>query len=127
MVHARTYSEQSNVEYHVGWSNQCVEYWFILHFDYYDADNDRKYYRKYLHSKFKELGWNRYEKNNSELFDILSYKGNPRQAINWAKQRLASCSGLTDSQSVPATRIHELVEELAIYLPDDLRARYMRE
>ena len=119
--------KQSDVVYRVGWSNQCVEYWFILHFDFYIADNDRKYYRRYLHRKFRELGWNRYEKNNSELFDILSYMGNPLQAISWAKQRLVSCSGLTDSQSVPATRIHELIEELATYLPDDLRKRYLGE
>jgi len=118
-------SMQSDVEYRVGWSNQCIEYWFILHFDFYISNNDRKFYRKYLHRKFKELGWHRYEKNNIELFDILSNEGNPRQAISWAKQRLASCSGLTDSQSVPATRIHELIEELAEYLPFGFKERYL--
>ena len=118
-------NSQTDVIYRAGWSNQCIEYWFILHFDFYEADNDRKYYRRYLSQKFKELGWTKYEKNNAELFDLLSWHGNPRQAINWAKQRLASCTGYTDAQSVPATRIHELVEELAKYLPDDLRPRFL--
>ena len=115
---------QADVVYRVGWSNQCIEYWFILHFDYYDSDNDRKYYRKYLHKKFREIGWNKYEKNNEELFELLSRHGNPQQAINLAKLRLSECKGCTDSQSVPATKVHELVEELAVYLPDDIRNRY---
>jgi len=118
---------QNDVVYHAGWSNQCIEYWFILHFDYYDSDNDRKYYRKYLHKKFKDLGWNRYEKNNEELFILLSLHGNPNQAIEWAKQRLNILTGLTDSQSVPATKVHELVEELAIFFPDDLRSKYIKK
>ena len=56
-VGAETLNRQQNdVVYKVAWSNQCIEYWFILHFAYYTSDNDRKDYRKFLHSKFKELG-----------------------------------------------------------------------
>ena len=116
---------QNDVTYHVAWSNQCIEYWFILHFDFYDSDNDRKYYSSYLHDKFKQIGWSRYKKNDEELFTRLSFSGNPRQAIRWAKQRLVDLSGKTDSDSVPATKVHELVESLALYLPDELKARYL--
>ena len=84
---------QSDVEYCTGWSNQCIEYWFILHFDFYDSNNDRKYYRNFLNKKFKKLGWHKYQKNNDRLFEILSRHGNPQQAISWAKQRLDCCSG----------------------------------
>ncbi|MCL2046225.1 MAG: RloB family protein [Oscillospiraceae bacterium] len=118
---------QSSVEYRVAWSNQCIEYWFMLHFDYYDSDNDRKYYRAFLHKQFKKLGWQKYEKNNAELFKILTFQGNPKQAINWAKERINLCIGYTDSLSVPATKVHELVEELANYLPDEIRVRYINE
>ena len=118
---------QSDVVYRVGWSNQCIEYWFILHFDFYDVDNDRKYYRQYLNKKFKELVGYKYEKNNDKLFDLLSQYGNPRQAIIWAEDRLVSCKGNTDSQSVPATKVHELVKELAKYLPDNLKNKYIDE
>jgi len=117
---------QKDVTYHVGWSNQCIEYWFILHFDYYDSDNDRKYYRKYLHEKFRELGWSKYEKNNTELFCVLSQYGNPRQAIAWAKRRLDTFSGRTDSQSAPATKVYELIEELSNFLPEPLRGKYIK-
>lgn len=118
-------SQQDNVVYHVAWSNQCIEYWFILHFAFYTADNDRKDYRKFLHSKFKELGWTKYEKNNEELFQIMTNKGNPKQAIAWANKRLTECSGLSDTASVPATKVHLLVQELAKYLPDTIRSRYL--
>ena len=119
--------KQSDVEYRVAWSNQCIEYWFILHFDYYDSDNDRKYYRKYLHNKFRQLGWPKYEKNNEELFIILSQHGNPRQAIKWARQRIIDLEGYTDAESAPATRVHELIEELSKFLPDEIRLKYSLE
>jgi len=116
-----------NVKYNVGWSNQCIEYWFILHFNFYDINNDRKYYIEFLNKRFKKLGIGKYKKNSAETFEILQNKGNPKQAISWAKQRLGECSGLTDSQSAPATKAHELVEELARFLPDDLRYKYITD
>jgi hypothetical protein len=63
-------------------------------------------------------------KNNVNLFIILSQHGNPRQAIKWAKQRMIELSGRTDSDSVPATKVHELVEELARFLPEDIGVKY---
>lgn len=120
-------SQQSKVVYNVAWSNQCIEYWFILHFSYYDSDNDRKYYRQFLHKKFKELGWTRYEKNNEELFEIMTYKGDPKNAIKFAERRIAECNGENDTKSVPATKVHLLVKELAKYLPDDIRNRYIKD
>ena len=113
------------VEYHAAWSNQCIEYWFILHFDYYTSDNDRKFYMSYLNRKFKNLGFTKYKKNNDKLFEILTHHGNPIQAIKRAKRRLEELRGCTDSQSAPATRVYELVEELSGYLPDDFRVKYI--
>jgi len=120
-------NNNQNVKYNVGWSNQCIEYWFILHFSFYDVNNDRKYYMQFLDNKFKELGIGKYRKNNTETFEVLQSMGNPKQAISWAKQRLNKCSGLTDSQSAPATKVHELVEELARFLPEDLRNKYITD
>ena len=116
---------QSKVRYHVAWSNQCIEYWFILHFDWYTSNNDRKKYRAYLHKKFATFGYQRYEKDNAQLFDVLTEYGDPKQAIQRAKQRLSECAGRTDSDSVPATKVHLLVSELAKYLPDDLKSKYL--
>ena len=111
--------------YNVAWSNQCIEYWFLLHFTFYDADNDRSRYIEVLNNKFRELGLTRYEKNNTELFEIMTERGNPKRAIDWAEKRLNACSGLTDSDSVPATKVHLLVKSLAQYLPDELQKKYL--
>ncbi len=118
-------NKQTSVKYFVAWSNQCIEYWFILHFDYYDSDNDRKYYRQFLHKKFKELGWDYYEKNNQDLFNILVSKGNPKLAIKYAKKRIKECDGLSDAESVPATNVHELVMELAKFLPEEMKCKIL--
>lgn len=118
-------TQRSDVQYYVAWSNECIEYWFILHFEFYESNTTRKDYRKFLHKKFAELGWVRYEKNNSELFDILTKFGNPKRAIKWAQQRLDACAGKSDSNSVPATKVHLLIQELANYLPDDVRSKYI--
>lgn len=118
-------TQQNKVRYYVAWSNQCIEYWFILHFAYYYADNSRKDYRRFLHTKFKELGWTRYEKNNEELFSIMTDKGNPKQAIKHAERRLVDLKGKSDTACVPATKVHLLVKELAKYLPDEIRVKYL--
>ena len=116
---------QNKVKYCVAWSNQCVEYWFILHFDYYVSDNDRKFYREYLHKKFKDIGWGKYEKNNEELFKILLEKGDPKLAIRYAKKRLDEFKGCTETNSSPATKVYMLVEELAKYLPEEIKYKFL--
>ena len=45
------------LQYHVAWSNECIEFWFILHFDYYTANNHRTEYISFLNNKFQELDW----------------------------------------------------------------------
>jgi len=55
----------------------------------------------------------------------MTEKGNPKQAIRWAERRLEECSGLTDTESVPATKVHLLIRTLAQYLPENLRDKYL--
>jgi len=35
------------------------------------------------------------------------------------------CCGKSDTASAPATKVYELVEELAKYLPEDIKKRYL--
>lgn len=44
-----------NLQYHCAWSNECIEFWFLLHFAYYTANNHRTEYISFLNDKFKEL------------------------------------------------------------------------
>lgn len=118
-------NSQEDVKYKVAWSNQCIEYWFILHFNYYDSDNDRKFYMKNLTSNFKAKRLPKYEKNDQDIFGKLTYKGDPKLAIKYAKRRIDECRGKSQAESSPATTVFELVEELAKYLPEGIKERYI--
>ena len=41
-----------DVQYYAAWSNECIEFWFMLHFAYYTANNHRSEYKKFLNEKF---------------------------------------------------------------------------
>lgn len=47
--------QNPNLQYHCAWSNECIEFWFLLHFAYYTANNHRTEYISFLNDKFKEL------------------------------------------------------------------------
>jgi hypothetical protein len=112
-------SEEGEVKFRVAWSNQCIEYWFLLHFENLQTDITREIYLRKLDEHFKRLGLGGYGKNRADLFSILTNHGNINLAIRWAKQRMDEHAGKTPSLSVPATRVHELVEELMRYVSED--------
>ena len=114
----------NGVRYFAGWSNECIELWFVLHFAYYDSANHREYYISFLNDKLKKEGI-KYTKSMKELFDVLEEYGDPEQAIRNAKKLLEEKGDVTPSKQVPATHVHELVEELAKYMPEESRHKYM--
>ena len=36
--------ENPELQYHTAWSNECIEFWFLLHFTYYTSNNNRNEY-----------------------------------------------------------------------------------
>jgi len=113
---AERLSRDGDVSFNVAWSNQCIEYWFLLHFEYLQADIQRDQYIRKLDKYFKDLGLDGYQKHRSDIFSILKTHGNLNLAIRWAKKRMNECVGKTPSQSAPATRVHELVVKLLRYI-----------
>lgn len=94
--------------YRVAWSNECIELWFLLHFQDLHADIGRANYRALLRRYFP------YEKNLPDLYQRLApYTA---AAIRRARALLADCGHLPPSRCCPATRVHELVEFLTAYL-----------
>ena len=75
-----------DLQYHAAWSNECIEFWFLLHFAYYTSNNHRTEYISFLNDKFRELGIGKYQKNMKNIFEILMEKGNPKLAIRYAKR-----------------------------------------
>jgi hypothetical protein len=125
-IRAMNQNPTDGVKYYAAWSNQCIEYWFVLHFNYYDADNDRQYYKDNLDKNFKSKELPPYEKcKDPKIFEKLTFEGSPKLAIKYGKKRIRECGGQTVSDSCPATKVYELVEKLAKYLPEEIKNRYL--
>ena len=107
--------DNPEIQYHVAWSNECIEYWFMLHFAYYTSNNHRTEYIDFLSRKFKESGVGQYEKNREDTFEILRKYGNEDLAIRYAKRIIKANAGKTPTQIAPGTKVYELVEELRKY------------
>ena len=116
--------ENSQLQYHTAWSNECIEFWFLLHFAYYTANNHRREYIAFLNDKFRELGIGKYQKNMKDIFDILTEKGNPKLAIRYARRIINDGKSKTPAEIAPVTKVYELVEELVKYLPEHVAQRF---
>lgn len=110
--------DNPELQYHAAWSNECIEFWFILHFAYYTANNHRTEYIDFLNNRFQELGLGKYQKNMTNIFDVLMEQGDPKLAIRYAKRIIKDGQGKTPTEIAPGTKVYELAEELAKYLPE---------
>ncbi|RZS94079.1 RloB family protein [Cuneatibacter caecimuris] len=117
--------ENLELQYHTAWSNECIEFWFLLHFAYYTANNHRSEYTTFLNNKFKELGIGKYQKNMDDIFNILMEKGSPKLAIRYAKHIIKNGQGKKPAEIAPGTKVYELVEELVKYLPEDEKRNFV--
>ena len=115
-----------NLQYHTAWSNECIEFWFILHFAYYTSNNHRSEYIHFLNEQYQALGKGKYRKNMKETFDILMYSGDPKLAIRYAKRIMEANTGKAPTDIAPGTKIYELVQELARYLPEKEKERFLK-
>ena len=117
--------ENPELQYHCAWSNECIEFWFLLHFNYYTSNNHRTEYISFLNDRFKELKIGKYQKNMQNIFDVLLKQGNPKLAIRYAKRIIKDGEGKTPTDIAPGTKVYELVEELAKYLPEGVRNLFL--
>lgn len=112
-----------NLQYRAAWSNQCIEFWFLLHFCFYTSNNHISDYIRFFSDKFKEHGLKKYEKNTADLFEILMKYGNPKQAVKHSKRILKEAGNKAPASIAPATTVHILVEELVRYLPNQVKRK----
>lgn len=111
--------DKLDLQYHVTWSNECIEFWFLLHFAYYTSNNHRTEYISFFNDKFKKLGIGKYQKNMKDIFEILMEYGDYRLAIRYARKIMKEGEGKTPTEIAPGTKVYELVEELLKYLPEE--------
>ena len=51
--------------------------------------------------------------------------GSPKLAIRYAKRIIKEGQGKTPTEIAPGTKVYELVEELAKYLPEEEQRRFL--
>lgn len=98
--------------YHVLWSNECIELWFLLHFIPLQSNITRQEYFK----KLGELLNCTYEKNDNH-FEMLNSEENLRKAVHNAKQLYKEFQNEPSyANKAPCTTVFELILELENYL-----------
>lgn len=102
------------IEYHAIWSNQCIELWFLLHFEFMQSDIHRSEYWPKLTECLKKIGVGEYAKNRTDMYHIL--RPYMDTAIANAKSLDAINYGKAPSKAAPGTKVYELVERLRPYL-----------
>lgn len=85
------------------YSDPCVEFWFILHFELYDAPHSRQEAVQRLRNHIPD-----YEKGRLDLAKILH--GNTDIAVENSKIALERCN--ETGATCPSTLFHELILEL---------------
>lgn len=98
------------VAYHALWSNECIEYWFLLHFILLHSDISRTEY----YPRLSEYLGSKYEKNRDDIYSLL--KPYLTTAIKNAEQIADGNKNLPPSQCSPGTTVYEIFKKLINYL-----------
>lgn len=105
--------------YKIAWSNEAIELWFLLHFEYMNSAVIRSQYNDKLTNYFIQNGLGKYKKNSTNIFDILEKYGDRNFAISNAK-KLQELHNNNDVKSFskmnPSTTLYLLIEELYKYI-----------
>jgi hypothetical protein len=104
LQNAKTYG------FHVAYSNECFELWYILHFEFLNTGLPRSDYE----DKLSELLGTKYRKNDSTIYQQLLAK--QQIAIKYAQKLLGSYNSIDPERNNPSTTVHLLVEALNKFL-----------
>jgi hypothetical protein len=116
-VHSITTENFSNAfenaktnRFHIAYSNECFELWYILHFEFLETGLPRSDYGGKL---TKHLG-QKYEKNDPNMYEKL--REQQSIAIRNAEKLLASYDQPNPEQDNPSTTVHLLVQALNMFI-----------
>ncbi len=104
LQNAKTYG------FHVAYSNECFELWYILHFEFLNTGLPRSDYE----DKLSELLGVKYRKNDATIYQQLLVK--QEIAIKYARKLLESYNPIDPERNNPSTTVHLLVEALNKFL-----------
>ena len=99
--------------FHVAYSNQGFEYWFLLHFNLYTGAIHRNQYKDML-TKLTGMPYSKSEGYGAVMYNLLLSR--QQQAISNAETVLAEISHGNPAEEESSTTVHRLVWELNKYL-----------
>jgi hypothetical protein len=97
------------------WSNEAFELWYLLHFHYYQNAMTRQQYQRLIEQNLQGFigGSYRYQKNSTEIYDLLKKHGSIDVAIRNAKRLTKTHENRQDyANQNPCTKVHLLIDEL---------------
>lgn len=107
-------AKANNIE--CAWSNEAFELWYLFHFKNRITAMGRNEYKKSIEDSInaKIIGKKKfkYQKNSTQMFDILAKYGNQDLAIKWAKEIDDNLVGEQFAEYNPCTKVYKLVLEL---------------
>lgn len=143
-IRALNERSERDVTYHAGWSNECFEYWLVLHFGFLESNNGRAAYTEMLQAHFKSKLHKNYKKEKTaclmcsergypSLYEDMLAIGSPKAAIRYAEKQWKELQDRLGedtverkpSKAVPATTVHLLVKELAMYMAPEERDYFL--
>lgn len=93
------------------WSNECIELWFLLHFDYLDTAITRKEYFEKISKKFKK----EYKKND-DIFLLLGQFNRIPKAYKYSKTLDENSNyKVKFADRKPCTMIYKIIDEIEEY------------
>ncbi len=107
--------QNSSPQIGCAWSNEAFELWYLLHFHYYNTLIDRAAYQRLIEQNLRPKVGNayRYQKNSTDMYQLLKQHGDPVMAIRNAERLAVEFSGRQDyANHNPCTMVFELVKEL---------------
>ena len=110
-LNERNQARGGDTVFHAIWSNECFEIWFLLHFEYINANVGREQYWKMLSHHMRQA----YRKNDPSIFNTL-WPQLPQARKNAKKLFYSYLPDCPPSQRAPGTMAFELIDVLEPYL-----------
>lgn len=95
------------------WSNQAIEFWFLLHFHYICSKMDRNEYANKMNEYFKKKGLDyKYKKNDEKIYNLLCENGSLNSARKYAKKINDEHQNEKPSLSESCTQVYKFFDAI---------------
>ena len=98
--------------FHVAYSNQAFEFWFLLHFNLYQGAIHRNRYAEML-THLLGFKYGKAKGDSVRVFNVIYPR--TRMAIDNAKNVLKAFDGSNPAKEESSTTVHQLVERLLLF------------